>query len=137
MSFPILQPYAWTDKILSRFRLWRRVISRATNSSAACLLSPDLFFLSRKSTRWRGKLRYCCCFPSHPRSNLLFVNAGLTPEPLGAGGIPPQHMLSVGKLLGLLHRCELRVYPGQNSTSLLPAKNNKNKESGDRMAACT
>lgn len=45
-------------------------------------------FLSRKSVRWRGKRRYCCCFPS-PCSNLLFVNAALTPEPLGVRGIPP------------------------------------------------
>lgn len=60
------------------------------------LLSPDLFSCPERSVRWRGKLRYCCCTP-HPllphlrpnRSNLLFVNAALTPEPLGVGGIPP------------------------------------------------
>lgn len=46
------------------------------------------FPVQKECSLERKKGRYCCCFPS-PCSNLLFVNAALTPEPLGVGGIPP------------------------------------------------
>lgn len=51
------------------------------------LPSPDLFSCPERVLAGEEKRRYCCCFP-FPCSNLLFVNAALTPEPLGAGGIP-------------------------------------------------
>lgn len=52
------------------------------------LCSHLTYFPVQKERLLERKARYCCCLPS-PCSNLLFVNAALTPEPSGAEGILP------------------------------------------------
>lgn len=59
-----------------------------TRQPPQMLCSHLTYFPVQKERLLERKVRYCCCLPS-PCSNLLFVNAALTPEPSGAQGIPP------------------------------------------------